>query len=306
MRKFIAALALLVAILLTIPLLVGLHVQHQFQQRIEQVATQANYPAPIVSFTRGWFRSRANLDLSPLIVHASQQTVPRFNLLMHVQIQHGPIIFSRNLQGKMQLHLAMAELHGQLVGDEQTQLLIQSVLGKQALLNITSRIQLFSEDLISHFASFKVDLKNDSLQASWDGIQGRLKLTDGGNTLSSDITIAPMDLARASAHLQSKLIEITSHANRNPNSIWTGNSELRIPSFSWQLAQHGQGSVKQLVFAEKVYAQNERIGFNFLTQLEQLVINSYQINNSSTDLAKQTRHRTQSTPANTRSNQNLY
>ncbi len=90
----LAASALLVLTLLALPALVGSVTEARVRERVAAIDASPNVGAEVTSFDRGWFRSRATIELELVPPNAAAQSAPlgAFGMLpIALELAHGPI-----------------------------------------------------------------------------------------------------------------------------------------------------------------------------------------------------------------------
>lgn len=119
MRKLSIILSGLIGIILLVtvfvPLGMGFWVQKKYPDMLSIVANNPYMSAKIVKFNRGWFHSKAILQINiySTLVSANGEAAILSQFNIQQKILHGPIIFIKSMSGSRRLVLARAALQNQ-------------------------------------------------------------------------------------------------------------------------------------------------------------------------------------------------
>lgn len=118
MRKYsivlLSAIAALIVIVLAVPLCMGFWVQSRYPDILARFNTP-HATFHLVSFDRGWFHSRAQLEVT---LHYAETTlsgepIPLAQFTIEQNIQHGPILFLRKEDGSRRWFIARAAMQNE-------------------------------------------------------------------------------------------------------------------------------------------------------------------------------------------------
>lgn len=114
----LSAIVVVVVVMLAVPLGMGMWVQDSYPQLLKQFNTP-HVSFALVNFKRGWFRSHAQLQVT---LHSAETTlsgesIPMAQFTITQNIQHGPLVLQRSIDGSRHWAIARAAMQNESHAD---------------------------------------------------------------------------------------------------------------------------------------------------------------------------------------------
>lgn len=242
MRKvFIGILVLAVLLIGGLPFVYGVMTEKVINQMAQGMVNDG-LPITISDYQRGWFKSRADIELPPLTQEAATRWVqmqkmlgvPEANIEKNVHfvgtVLHGPIIFDRSRSSKPRFMFGQALIDLQL--DEASSLFRQLTTYTNGSEPFHWLTLIKFNDEVEHLVSFApAAFKNATtgVSANFEGARGKLTLSEDkqkfrfktGALSASDASGFSLEVAP---------LTVEGHSNRLENTLWVGKARIMLPS----------------------------------------------------------------------------
>lgn len=228
MRKFLFIIAVLVAIILSLPYFMGLVAKN----KIEQITATINSFAPIkiklVSYDNGWFCSNAKAIITlkhtfTTEEHNNTKSEPT-QINISAKIFHGPIIYQ-----SQQFKLVQALIEAKVEPTPEQQAKLQQItktiasISLQININGNSIIQLNSAPLI---------YQNQQRKLEWQGMHLEMFLSHTQDKLIYSAYIPGIDLYLENFALHLTGFQSYFNGSRDPEQLWIGEQKMKAQTFS--------------------------------------------------------------------------
>ena len=254
MRKLWIALSavavVLIAVVLAVPLTMGLWVQKNYPQIISQFNTP-HVSFELVNFNRGWFHSRAQLQVT---FHSAETTlsgesVPLAQFTVTQYIQHGPLVRQNNVNGSTHWTMARAALQNESHADN---------LNFKANTLWTLANSLNTELSITHLL-----LGNERQRIEINQLAGNINFTPSDHHFQSQLTLGAGSLYENNPEkVGNNIIDLVKVLELNN---FTSHLDIRKIQTLWYGNRHFEAA-KVMIFP---YGGNAIIANNFAADLDQ-------------------------------------
>lgn len=225
MRKIITTLVILVLIIAAIPALVGQFLKYELERKLAHADWPKGYALKIISYSAGWFKSQANIQVSMstpfLTAHpnlaANSQLTPEINL----EIYHGPLTYTTNLAGQKQWFLGQGIVSGVAQLDDLP-------LAIYALVHFNSDIDLRIQN-----NGYQHKSQTAQVSLSLGGLQSQILISEKYTHVAGTSTIQNFSVIDPETNLTIPRVDSTFSLQKDGSGLWVGQRNNTIPQVSY-------------------------------------------------------------------------
>jgi len=228
MRKWLSSLSYILAtttaILLLLPMLLGLLAERKCKQIVETLNVTTPLSAKIIDYQRGWFSANATAQISLDKLELPNKELHQ--LTITANIIHGPILID---WAKFQFVQAMVDAAIDLNATQKHWL--KRDPDAQPIATIKIKFKLSGNTDIT-LDSPSLTYQNEENNLNWHGLKIRSIFSPLYNQVKSKIDFAGVDIKTKDRNVHLGEITSTYQGNKTSNNIWLGERNLQFTSFS--------------------------------------------------------------------------
>ena len=246
MRKLVIGGSILVAlavfVLLGMPFFLGIALQKAYPKMLAQLSKSPELRVKILSYSRGWFHSKAKLEISLLdkwlpknaSTH-SDTTLATF--IVNETIDHGPIIFATGKDNRVRIKIGRA--------------LLFNTADSNAMRFQSETLWTLGNKVSGFFAAPRIQLHNTTGRFVLNQLNGQFTYFPGKKHIKTQLVVQQGQVV-IPPHVQLQLKKLNSQSNlKQHNSLWYGTRSATCQQLTLNVADKQSLQIQQIDVSSK-------------------------------------------------------